>query len=113
MRYDSNYIRTLYDILVADITEGKNVSSFFDFIKINMTTFIEERFEFLAMFFRDIYFGDDNNEIIIFKTTPIFRQMISNMKMKIDDDINGNPSLEDINDFSRPKMVMIGAHDDT
>ena len=49
-----------------------------------------------------------SKEIIIFYSIFIFRQMIIYKKKKVDDDINGNLSLEDTNYFSRPEMVMIG-----
>ena len=33
------------------------------------------------------------------------------MKRKIKDDINGNPSVKNASDYSRPKMVMVRGHD--
>lgn len=111
--YDFSSINPIFDALVVDLTEGNDVSNFFRTNKIDMNNFIERRYEVLTINFRDYIFGDDNNEIIKYYNTFILRQMIYNMKRKIDDDIIGNPSLKNVSDYSRPKMVIVSAHDTT
>ena len=101
--------------MICDITEGKekDISDFCEMNNIDMDTYIEKRYEVEAIQYRDSYFGDDKNEVILFYITPVFKQMIYNMKRKIDDDIKGNPSLKNVSDFSVPKMVIISGHDTT
>ena len=112
-KYNFSLILPFYDAAVADLTEGNNITNFFLNTSIDKNPFIEKRYEVLTINFRDFIFGDDNNEVILFYDTPLFRHMINNMKRKIEDDINGNPSLKNVSDFSRPKMVIISAHDTT
>ena len=104
-------ISFLYDQYISDITEGKNLSNYLKDIDKNI--FSENSYKFLTIFFRDYVFGDDKNEVILFYTSLLMRQMIDNIKRKVDDDIAGKSSLSDISDYSRPKMVMISGHDFT
>lgn len=112
-KYDFSLINHIYDTILVDMIEGKNISDFFEINKIDMNTFIEKTFEVLSMNFKDYIFGDDKNEVMIFYNTMLFRKMIDNMKRKIEDDIKGNPSVKNVSDFSRPKMVIISGHDTT
>ena len=111
--YDFSLINHIYDTVLVDMTEGNNISEFFNETKIDKNIFIDKKFEVLSINFKDYIFGDDNNEVMLFYNTMIFRKMLDNMKRKIEDDIKGNPSVKNVSDFSRPKMVIISAHDTT
>ena len=110
-KFDFNSILYIYDSMICDLTEGKDISEFCNKYNIDMDTYTARRYELLAIVFRDFLYGDDNNEVNLFYNTRVFRQMIYNMKRKIDDDIMGNPNLKNVSDFSIPKMVMISGHD--
>ena len=114
-KFNFSFIFPIYDAMICDITEGKDrdISKFCKSNNIDMNNYISKRYEVETINYRDYYFGDDNNEVILFYSTPVFRQMIYNMKRKIDDDIKGNPSLKNVSDFSVPKMVIISGHDTT
>lgn len=114
-KFNFSFIFPIYDAMICDITEGKDkdISDFCKMNNIDMDTYIAKRYEAEAIQYRDSYFGDDKNEVILFYITPVFKQMIYNMKRKIDDDIKGNPSLKNVSDFSVPKMVIISGHDTT
>ena len=103
----------LFDAVIADITEGKNISEFFEKTGIDKNDFISWRYKVIAMNFRDYLFGDDNNEVILFYNTPIMKQILGHMQRRIEEDINGEPNLKNVSDYSRPKMVMISGHDTT
>ena len=63
--------------------------------------------------FRDKYFGDDKNEVILVEVSELLREMIYYMKKRVDDDINGENIEKNISDYSRPKMVIVSGHDTT
>ena len=112
-KFEFSFIGAIFDTAVVDITEGKNISEYFEKNQINEKDFLSWKYEVLAMNFRDYVFGDDNNEVILFYNTPLLKQLINNMQRRIEDDINGEPSLDNVTDYSRPKMVMVSGHDTT
>ena len=114
--YDYALIHAIFDTIIVDTTEGNNITGFFEITGIDMDYFMSLRFEILTVFFRDFIFGDDKNEVILFYNSPLFKDMLNYMKRRIDDDINFikiNQSLTNVSDFSRPKMVIVSAHDIT
>lgn len=112
-KFDFSFINAIFDGLIADLTEGRNVSSYFIKNGIEENDFLSRRYDVLSMNFRDYIFGDDNNEVILFYDSPIMREMINYMERRIEDDINGEQSLKNYSDYSRPKMVLILGHDTT
>ena len=111
--YTYGAINSIFDDLIADVVEGKNYSEFFKTNGIDEKYFVDIRYEILKVHYRDLYYGDEKNIISKISTSVALDNMINHMKRKIDDDINGNPSLQNISDFSRPKMVLLSAHDTT
>ena len=111
--YTFGMINSIFDDLVADLTEGNNVSEFFKTNNIDEQYFTDIRYEILKIHYRDLFFGDENAILSRMYVSVALDNMINHMKRKIDDDINGNPSVKNISDFSRPKMVIISGHDTT
>lgn len=111
--YDFSAINAMFDTIIVDTTEGYNITSFFKETGMDIDYYINLRFEILTVFFRDFTFGDKNNEVILFYNSFLLKDMLNYMKRKIEDDINEYPSLKNASDFSRPKMVMVSAHDTT
>ena len=66
------------DHLICDKAEGIDVSSFIK--DIDMNTFTEKGYKLLVLYDRDYLLGDDKNEIILFYSSKLLRQMIDNMK---------------------------------
>ena len=110
---DFTFINAFFDGLVADLTEGNDVSQFFRMNNLNINEFLEKRYDVIASYFRDYIFGDDDSQVVLFFNTPLLKNMLNYMKRKIEDDINGYPSLKNVSDYSRPKMVLISSHDTT
>jgi len=112
-KFDFSFINAIFDALMADYTEGRNISSYFNTNEIEENDFFSRCIDVLSMNFRDYIFGDNNNEVILFYNSPIMREMINYMERRIEDDIKGEPSLKNYSDYSRPKMVLILGHDTT
>ena len=110
-KYEYGSINSICDDLIADLTEGKNISQFFIDTGMDENYYISKRFDILSTNYKDCYFGDENNIVILTFTSPILSPMINFMKRKIEDDINGNPSVKNASDYSRPKMVLVSGHD--
>jgi hypothetical protein len=111
--YDFEQIGKICDAVIADHTEGKNMSKFFEKTKINKFELLEECKNFLGFNFRDKYFGDDKNEVILVEVSELLREMLYYMKKRVDADINGENIEKNISDYSRPKMVIVSGHDTT
>jgi len=111
--YDMSAINSICDTAIADNTEGKSISKFLSKIGAEKKNFLEMCNNVLAINFRDYMFGDDDNEVILFYNTPIFRDMIKYMQAKIDDDIKGDINEKNVSDYNTPKMVILSGHDTT
>ena len=111
--FDYAAINAMFDTMVVDITEGNNITGFFKENDIDMDYFMSIRYEISKVFFRDFMYGDEKSEVILFYDSLLFKDMLNYMKRRIEDDINDDISYKNVSDFSRPKMVMISAHDTT
>ena len=76
-RYEYGSINSICDDLIADLTEGKNVSQFFIDTGMDENYYTSKRFDILSTNYKD----------------------------------NGNPSVKNASDYSRPKMVLVSGHD--
>ena len=111
--YDFDYICKICDALIADYTEGRNMTNFFDKTQIEKKDLIEECKEIIGISFRDKLYGDDKNEVMLIEESEILREMIYYMKKRVDADINGENIEKNVSNYIRPKMVMISGHDVT
>ena len=112
-KYEFDTLTDICDMAIVDIIHDRNMSHFFDLIQINKGEFIKDCYEILAIGFRDELYGDDKNEMILLEASTVLRDMVSNIKRRVDADINNEKIEENASDYSKPKMVMILGHDDT
>lgn len=112
-KFNFTFMSSLCDSVVADFTEGKNMTDFFQKTNIDRNIFNNTCYKVLKHYFRDILFVDDNNELALFFNSVQMKEMINYMKRRIDDDINGEISKKNASDFSRPKMLIVSGHDTT
>ena len=111
--YDFDDIGKICDALIADSTEGRDLSNFFNKTNFDKDTLIEDCKEILAVSFSKKLYGDINNEVLLLEESPVLREMIHYMKQRVDADIKGEKIEENAIDYSRPKMVIISGHDTT
>lgn len=112
-QYNMSAINSICDTAIADNTEGKNISEFISYIGAEKESFMTMCYNVLAINFRDYIFGDENNEVILFYNSLIFRDMIKYMQARIEDDINGDNNKKNVSDYNTPKMVILSGHDTT
>ena len=80
---------------------------------IDQDILIQECFEFSGLNFRDWISGDKDRTLATLETSKIMREFIYYMKRRIDTDINKENIEEKLEDYSKPKMLMISGHDTT
>ena len=111
--YDFDLINSICDTAIVDNADGRNMSNFYNITQFNKTQLLEDCNTIIKIKFRDKLYGDEKNEIILLEASPILRDMIINIKKRVDKDINNEKTEENVSDYSKPKMVMILGHDDS
>lgn len=111
---DIDDIGKICDAVIADKTEGKDLTNFTEIANIDLDKLIDDCKIILGDSFRDKLYGDINNEIILLEESMILKEMIYYMKLRVDADKEGNTEIDrNVSDYSRPKMVIISGHDTT
>ena len=106
-------IEKICDAIIADKVEGKTMSEFIEKTKININELYEECIDIFRISFRDKIYGDDKKEVLLVEESMLLREMIHYMKLRVNADINGEKTEENVSDYSKPKMVIISGHDTT
>ena len=110
--YNIDNLSKICDAIIVDSTEGKEMKNFFDKTKFDKSSLIEKCKEVLKLNFRDKLYGDDDMKILFLEESSVLREMIHYMKQRVDADIKGD-KIDNAQDYSRPKMVIISGHDTT
>ena len=73
---------------------------------------MDECTEMITINYRDEICGDEDNNILLLES-PLLKEMIHYMKLRVDADIKGEIIENNITDYSRLKMIIISGHDVT
>ena len=111
-QYDFDWILSFCDTLVSDYSEGKTLENFISRTRIDIEPLLEKCNELIKINYRDEICGDENNNILLLES-PLLREMVHYMKLRVDADIKGEVIENNITDYSRPKMIIISGHDVT
>ena len=109
--YDFDWIGLFCDTLVSDYSDGRKMTDFFNRTKIEVHEFVKDCRKMIATNFRDDFFGDTKNQVILLAESNLIQEVLHYMKQKIDDDIND--AKFNVSDYSRPKMLIYSGHDST
>lgn len=111
-KFDIHLFDNFCDAFIAGRTELKEMKNLTE-AGLNTDEMLKTCFEFMKLNFRDWISGDDERVLPTLESSKMMREMIHYMKQRIEADIkNENISLE-LQDYSRPKMIMVSAHDST
>ena len=110
--YDIVFIYDLCDAFVSDYTDRRDLSDF-EKKNINLDEFHEFCMEFMRLNFLLYFFGDEEKALARLDSSKLMNDSIGHMKNRVDADISGEDIDSKYTDYSRPKMVMISAHDST
>ena len=111
-KYDFDWILSFCDTLMSDLSEGKTLEKFINRTEIEIEPLLNECYDFIKINYRDEICGDENNDILLLES-PLLKEMIHYMRLRVDADINGEIIENNIVDYSRPKMIIISGHDVT
>jgi hypothetical protein len=113
--YNITFVDNFCDAYIAGSTEFKPMEA------INQTfpdendrkEILDTCFEFMKFNFREWIAGDTERVLPTLEVSKFMREFIHYMTKRIDADIKGEKIEEKLEDYSRPKMLMISAHDST
>jgi hypothetical protein len=113
--YNISFVDNFCDAYIAGSTEFKPMEA------INKTfpdendrkEILDTCFEFMKFNFREWIAGDTERVLPTLEVSKFMREFIHYMTKRIDADIKGEKIEEKLEDYSRPKMLMISAHDST
>ena len=113
--YEFDDIGKICDAVIADYTQGKDLSEFIEKTTIDLDILFNECKNILGSSFRDKLYGDKNKTVLFLEESTLIKEMIYYMKLRVDADIEGISEKIDknVSDYSRPKMVIISGHDTT
>ena len=97
---------------MSDHSEGKTLEKFTEKTGIEIKPLMDECVDMITINYRDEICGDDNNDILLLES-PLLKEMVHYMRLRVDADIKGEIIENNIADYSRPKMVIISGHDVT
>ena len=111
-KYDFDWILSFCDTLISDFSEGKTLEKFIKATGIEIEPLLDECTEMITVNYRDEICGDEENNILLLES-PLLKEMVHYMKLRVDADIKGEIIENNITDYSRPKMIIISGHDVT
>ena len=109
--YDFSSLKTFCDAFVASYTDRRNITELKN-TGINFEELIENCYELQKLKFRDYVLNSGKNKFDRLESSKLLREMIRLIKQRVDIDINNITEIE-YDDFSKPKMMIISAHDTT
>ena len=110
--YDIDFVDNFCDAFISAKTELLKMEKLSS-TNINQTELLNTCFEFMKLNFRDWISGDEERTLPTLEVSKLMREFIHYMRQRINADINKENITAKLEDFSRPKMLMISAHDST
>jgi hypothetical protein len=111
-KYDIYFIDTFCDAFISGYTEDREMEEFkktgIDFKELE-----EYCYEYSRICFLYHYSGDKEKIIPHLEASRLVDEFIYYMLLRIDADMNGENIDEKYKDYSKPKMLMISAHETT
>ena len=111
--YDFDWIGLFCDTLVSDYSDGRKMEDFFTRTGINKDELLNDCWEIIKINFRDDFYGDDKNKVILLGGSTLIKEILHYMKLRIDEDIKSEKEEINVSDFSKPKMLIYSGHDST
>ena len=99
--------------MASDYSDGRTLNEFFEKTKNNKEELLEECRDIIKIIFRNDFYGDDKNEVILLVESKLINEILYYMKLKIDEDIKNENHALNVSDYSCPKMLIYSGHDST
>jgi hypothetical protein len=112
--YDIHFVDNFCDAFIAGTTEKKPMEKINEkFNESEQKEILDTCFEFMKFNFREWIAGDSERILPTLEVSKLMREFIHYMKERIDADIKNIDISQYLEDYSKPKMLMISAHDST
>lgn len=111
-KYDIHFIDNFCDAFVAGTTEDKEMKEIRE-TDVDMDNLIYYCIDFNTLNFRDWISGDKERTLATMESSKLMREFIYYMNQRVEADIKGTNITAELQDYSRPKMLMISGHDTT
>ena len=113
--YNITFVDNFCDAYIAGSTEFKPMEAINETFPLESERqeILDTCFEFMKFNFREWIAGDTERILPTLEVSKFMREFIHYMTKRIDADISGENIEEKLEDYSRPKMLMISAHDST
>ena len=107
-------IKELYDIcdaFLSDYVDKREMKDFKAKSGLDFDIFKEDCFNYTGSYYIYGFHGDEDKIFTRVESSRLIRKELYYMKRRLDADISSENEDANLKDFSRPKMLMISAHD--
>ena len=112
--YDFDWIGLFCDTVISDYSDGRKMENFFERTTIDKDELINDCQHVIYTNFKEDFFGDEKNEVILLGISNKMKEVLHYMQLKIDEDMYNNEwTIQNVVDYSKPKMVIYSGHDST
>jgi preprotein translocase subunit SecG len=111
-KYDFDWIGLFCDTLVSDYSDGRKMEDFLNRTNIQLSELLPDCRNMIKTNFRDDFFGDENNSVILLAESNLIKEVLHYMKQRVDEDMKEKVQLN-VSDYSKPKMLIYSGHDAT
>jgi hypothetical protein len=111
--YDFDWIGLFCDTMISDYSDGRKMEDFLNRTTINGTELLEDCRQIVLINFREDFYGDKDNAVILISESKLIKEVLHYMKLKIDEDLQDKNNALNVSDYSKPKMVIYSGHDST
>ena len=106
------FLDNFCDAFIAGYTDRRNLEELKN-VDLDPEELIDFCFEFQKLNFRDWIAGDDKHVLAHVEVSKLMKEFIHYMLERVDADIRKEDIKSKYEDYSRPKMMMVSAHDST
>jgi len=110
--YNISFLDNFCDAFIAGYTDRRNLEEL-EKVDLNIDELKDYCYEFQKLNFRDWIAGDDKHVLAHVEVSKLMKEFIHYMLKRVDADIRNEDIKSKYEDYSRPKMMMISAHDAT
>ena len=111
--YDFDWIGLFCDTMISDYSDGRKMEDFLKRTTINGTELLEDCRQIVLINFREDFYGDKDNAVILISESKLIKEVLHYMKLKIDEDLQDKNNALNVSDYSKPKMLIYSGHDST
>ena len=111
--FDGVELDDICDAFLSNYVDKREMKEFKAKSGLDFDIFKEDCFNYTGDLFIYGYYGDEEKTLAHLESSKLLRKELYYMKRRLDADISAENEDANLKDFSRPKMLMMSAHDYT